>query len=236
MTKSHKALLTLWGLLTLTVQPMAWAQTVPLPTQPQAAHPENQPQKDAPNDDQMDTLLTAINQEDKMASEGLAKKPTTAVRKGQFITAVTLAILDKLTGRIAYVTAQVGKDTIMNNISIRVLKCWQSTGEDIPETVAFLEIYETSPDKQAQLIFRNWLFASHPSAVTLEHPVYDVWILKRPSDDNTAPTPPTATEESAEKQLDHMLEKIFDLPPDDPASEADTSEEPVEEPTSEGTE
>ena len=67
------------------------------------------------------------------------------------------------------------------NIIIKLHKCWQAPLSQIPESKALIEVNEknnNSYSKEAKNIFLGWMFASSPSISSLQHPIYDITILK----------------------------------------------------------
>jgi len=89
--------------------------------------------------------------------------------------------LDKTTARIATIEAPVGKTVRYQNLLITARACLKHPPEETPESAAFLEIDELSPDAGAgakpDRIFSGWMFASSPALSALENPVYDVSVL-----------------------------------------------------------
>lgn len=67
---------------------------------------------------------------------------------------------------------------VKDALRIRVRICYQNPHTQRPESIAFVEI-SPIPHTQNSLppSFSGWMFASSPSLSTLEHPVYDVWLL-----------------------------------------------------------
>lgn len=130
---------------------------------------------------------------------------------GQFVDKVVLGALDKVTARVSRLTTKVNETVDFGNLSILVKKCWVAAPEEKPETKAFLEIVEKKPGKEPVEIFRGWMFASIPSVVTLEHPVYDVWVTHDTPDAQTGVQP---INDEASKKLDQLLDKLRDLPED----------------------
>ncbi len=90
---------------------------------------------------------------------------------------VVLQGLDKVTARVFTLEYHIGEVIRFGTLEIVVRKCWQSSPEDLPEQAAFLDIVETRPGERTEWIFRGWMFASSPAISSLEHAVYDVWLL-----------------------------------------------------------
>lgn len=101
---------------------------------------------------------------------------------------VVLQGLDKVTGRLSTMTVDVGQKTQFGALDIHVRVCYTRPPEEAPENSAFLEIVEHMPAGQAK-VFSGWMFSSSPALSAMEHPVYDVWVLKCQGTPFTAPTP-----------------------------------------------
>lgn len=85
--------------------------------------------------------------------------------------------LDKVTARVQTITATVGEPVRFGTLEIIARACKKRRPEDLPESAAFLDISDLKPGEPAQNLFRGWMFASSPALSSLEHPVYDVWVL-----------------------------------------------------------
>lgn len=91
--------------------------------------------------------------------------------------AVILQRLDKITARTFPVEARIGQLVRFGTLEIMIRKCEKSPPEEPPEDAAFLEINELRDSQPAKLLFRGWMFSSSPGLSSLEHPVYDVWVV-----------------------------------------------------------
>ena len=85
--------------------------------------------------------------------------------------------LDKITARVTAIRAEVGNAVRFGTLTILVRRCYKRPPEEQPESTAFLEISERRPGKPPAELFSGWMFASSPSVASLEHPVYDVWVV-----------------------------------------------------------
>ncbi len=90
---------------------------------------------------------------------------------------VVLQGLDKVTARVSTIEARVGDSIRFGTLDIVVHHCDKRPPEETPESAAFLDIAEIRPAQAAVDLFRGWMFASSPALSSLEHPVYDVWVL-----------------------------------------------------------
>ena len=90
-----------------------------------------------------------------------------------------LSILDKVSSKNTSITIQVGKEYSFQNLSIKVLKCFNSEFDDDPEVTAYIQVKDTTMDNNDKVfVFNDWTFASSPSIRPFDHPVYDVWLKK----------------------------------------------------------
>lgn len=103
--------------------------------------------------------------------------------------AVILQGLNKVTGKISRIRAQLGKPERFGTIEILAHRCWQASPEDRPEHAALIAVQEFKPDLPAATIFQGWMFSSSPGLSALEHPVYDITVLTCESLAKPAPSP-----------------------------------------------
>lgn len=101
---------------------------------------------------------------------------------------VVLRGLDKATGRLSTMTVNVGEMAQFGALDIYARVCYTHPPEETPENASFLEIVEKKPEGQAKL-FSGWMFSSSPALSAMEHPVYDVWVLKCQGEKITPPKP-----------------------------------------------
>jgi hypothetical protein len=89
-----------------------------------------------------------------------------------------LRAVDKITGRTSTFSVLVGDTYHFGSLSILPYSCVAHPPEETPENKAFLDISETKPNKAPESVFRGWMFSSSPAISAMEHPVYDIWVLK----------------------------------------------------------
>jgi len=88
-----------------------------------------------------------------------------------------LQTLDKITARTMTFEMKVGKTVKFGPIYVKAQACRKSEPVDKPESAAFLQIWEVPPKKDPSWIFSGWMFASSPAVSSMDHPVYDVWVI-----------------------------------------------------------
>ena len=86
--------------------------------------------------------------------------------------------MDKITGRVSIVEAPVNGEVKFGTFSIVVRSCKTNAEGEIPENYAFVDVTDKSFDKEEFNIFKGWMLSSSPAVNAVEHPIYDVWLLK----------------------------------------------------------
>ena len=90
-----------------------------------------------------------------------------------------LSVLDKVSSKNTNIKIQVGEEFSFQNLTIKVLKCYNSKFDDDPEVTAYMQVRDiVNLDDNKVFIFNDWTFASSPSIRPFDHPVYDVWLKK----------------------------------------------------------
>ncbi len=86
--------------------------------------------------------------------------------------------MDKITGRVSIIEVPVNGAVSFGSFSIVVRSCKSKTEEEVPENFAFVDVTDKSFDKEEYNIFKGWMLSSSPAVNAVEHPIYDVWLLK----------------------------------------------------------
>lgn len=89
-----------------------------------------------------------------------------------------LQALDKVTGRMSVIEAPVNGEVKFGSFSIVVRSCQTASPEETPEDYAFVDVADTTRSGKTFNIFKGWMLSSSPSLNSVEHPIYDVWLLK----------------------------------------------------------
>ena len=106
-------------------------------------------------------------------------RPALAVAPKEDMGVVALRTIDKLSARTHTFDIPVGKTVKFGeSLFIKVQACRKSAPIDLPESAAFLQIWERQPyEDESRWVFSGWMFASSPSLSALQHPIYDVWVM-----------------------------------------------------------
>ena len=86
--------------------------------------------------------------------------------------------MDKITGRVSVIDVPVNGEVRFGSFSIVVRACKTTPPEETPENYAFVDVADSSFGKMQFNIFKGWMMSSSPALNAVEHPIYDVWLLK----------------------------------------------------------
>lgn len=90
-------------------------------------------------------------------------------------TGATLRALDKITGETTDIDISRGETKGYGRLRIVLGDCRYPVGNPNSEAYALLEIRDISLEEP---VFRGWMLASSPALHALDHPRYDVWVLR----------------------------------------------------------
>jgi hypothetical protein len=88
-----------------------------------------------------------------------------------------LKALDKITGKAIVLMAPLNRPVQFATLTITARTCYSTPASETPETSAFLQIEDRRPDQPARRAFSGWMYASSPGLNSLQHPLYDVWVI-----------------------------------------------------------
>jgi hypothetical protein len=91
---------------------------------------------------------------------------------------VRLRSLDKITARTMTFEANVGATVKFGSLYIKAQSCRKTTPLDQPEAASFLQVWQVNDEtEEAEWVFSGWMFASSPGLSSMDHSIYDVWVL-----------------------------------------------------------
>ena len=126
---------------------------------------------------------------------GLCIAPLSARAELADLPVVKLRSLDKVTARTMIFEMRVGSTVKFGPLFIKVQSCRKAPPTEQPESAAFLQIWEVTPQDESKWVYSGWMFASSPALSPMDHPIYDVWVLDCLERKSTDPVP--AKEETA---------------------------------------
>ncbi len=103
--------------------------------------------------------------------------PTIAMATNIPMKVALLRGLDKVTGRISTFSVPVGEVFQFGRTYVIPESCYTRPPEESPENAAYLYIYEKSAKGENIELFKGWMFSSNPALSSMEHPVYDIWVI-----------------------------------------------------------
>lgn len=83
--------------------------------------------------------------------------------------------LDKLTGETADIELTRGQEAVSGRLTIRLDACRYPTDNALADAEGHLTIKDANVDTP---VFDGWMVASAPALSALDHPRYDVWVLR----------------------------------------------------------
>lgn len=89
-----------------------------------------------------------------------------------------LRALDKITGKASVIMAPLNVPVLFATLTITARTCYSTPASETPETSAFLQIDDHRPDQSQKRVFSGWMYASSPALNAMQHPLYDVWVIR----------------------------------------------------------
>ena len=91
---------------------------------------------------------------------------------------VNLKALDKITAKTSSIKIAIGEKKYFGKLEIKPLKCQISDSQDFQDTIAYLQVKDLSlKDNNQVFVFNGWTFSSSPTLRSIDHPVYDLWLV-----------------------------------------------------------
>lgn len=90
-------------------------------------------------------------------------------------TGAMLRVLDKTTGATTDIELGIDQTIRSGRLEIYLGDCRYPAGNAAGDAYALLAIL---PEGQSELAFRGWMIGSSPALNAMEHPRYDVWVLR----------------------------------------------------------
>lgn len=94
-------------------------------------------------------------------------------------TGAVLRALEKISGDTTDFTLAPGEQAEFGRMSIEMAECRYPAGDPAADAYAYLIIRERGT---AEPVFTGWMIASSPALNALDHPRYDVWVLRCTTD------------------------------------------------------
>lgn len=95
--------------------------------------------------------------------------------------------LDRLTGETADIEMVLGQEAQSGRLTIRLDACRYPADNPASDAEAHLTVMDQGVAKP---VFDGWMVASSPALSAMDHPRYDVWVLRCVTPDLPAPEAP----------------------------------------------
>lgn len=89
--------------------------------------------------------------------------------------AASLRLLDRMTGDRFDVVISDGQVYEKGTLKVRVSACRFPASNPASDAFAYVTVEDTNLEEQ---VFQGWMVASSPALNALDHPRYDVWVLR----------------------------------------------------------
>jgi hypothetical protein len=90
-------------------------------------------------------------------------------------TGAVVRVLDKINGETADLRIANGRGDSIWRMQVELGECRYPEGNPAGDAYAFLML---RIEGQAEPVFRGWMIASAPALNALDHPRYDVWVIR----------------------------------------------------------
>jgi hypothetical protein len=107
-----------------------------------------------------------------LASMALAHSATAEIRVAN---AGLLRVQDKMTGVVSDFDLATGGSQSLGRLTVTLDECRYPSDLSMAEAYAHLTIMDS---QGADPLFKGWMVASSPALSALDHPRYDVWVLR----------------------------------------------------------
>lgn len=87
-----------------------------------------------------------------------------------------IRLLDKTSGQLEDVEMFSGQIARLGSLDIKLNECRYPTGNPSGDAYALLSIEDRQREEGP--VFEGWMIASSPALNALDHPRYDVWVLR----------------------------------------------------------
>ncbi len=110
-----------------------------------------------------------------MMTAGMAQAQQTAA----IGTGAALRALEKISGEVTDLILAPGEQAEFGRLTIEMAQCRYPQGDPSGDAYAFLTIREQGIEEP---VFSGWMIASSPALNALDHPRYDVWVMRCKTD------------------------------------------------------
>ncbi|MEL6466931.1 MAG: DUF2155 domain-containing protein [Pseudomonadota bacterium] len=99
----------------------------------------------------------------------------TAQQETERAAGAVLRGLDKFSGEVVDIEMPAGRTVRFERLNITLTECRYPSGNPASNAFAGLQITEIGREG---VVFSGWMIASAPALNAMEHPRYDVWVMR----------------------------------------------------------
>ena len=85
-------------------------------------------------------------------------------------------LLDKISNQLFEKTISVNGSYDIETLNIEVYACFTEPPDEIAEDYVLINVKDNFKNIDKS-IYKGWMISSSPEVTTLEHPIYDLWLL-----------------------------------------------------------
>lgn len=121
---------------------------------------------------------------------------------------IVIRVLNKVTTQAQLISFKPRDTSKIGQLQITAVTCQKSSEKSQADAAGLLEIGElpASDKEKIKPLFRGWMYASSPSVTALEHPIYDVTMV-RCEMVGSEPADNTASDKQGKKETDSKADK-----------------------------
>ena len=94
-------------------------------------------------------------------------------------TRVNIVALDKITAKTSDINLFLGETKKFGLLEIKALKCGNVESQSDQGQAAYIQVKDLSNNLNNQIfVFNGWTFSSSTTLNPLDHPVYDLWLVR----------------------------------------------------------
>ncbi len=101
--------------------------------------------------------------------------PAAAQQQASSASGASIRVLDKVSGETTDIRIGRGQTKLFGRLRIVLGDCRFPTRDPNSDAYGWLEIYD---QVNTNTVFSGWMVASSPALNALDHPRYDVWLLR----------------------------------------------------------
>ncbi len=105
----------------------------------------------------------------------LLAAPAAAQQTATEATGAQLRGVDRINGEVFEIVVSSGQTARLQQIEITLRSCRYPAGNPAGDAFASLEITDTNDGSR---LFSGWMIASSPALSAMDHPRYDIWVMR----------------------------------------------------------